>query len=85
MGAKKVKVTQVNMHEAETRLSELAELVWRGEEVVITKAGKPYVDLKPHVASCIVRVPGRYKGAIALSSDFEDTPASLLDDFEGNT
>ena len=84
MGAKKVKVTQVNMHEAKTRLSQLAELVWRGEEVVIAKAGKPYLDLKPHVASGITREPGRYKGMIELGADFEDTPASVLDDFEGN-
>ena len=84
MGSRKVKVTQVNMHEAKTRLSQLAELVWRGEEVVIAKAGKPYLDLKPHVASGTARRPGRYKGAIELAPDFEETPPGLLDDFEGD-
>ena len=39
---------QVNMHEAKTQLSRLGELVWQGEEVIIAKAGKPYLDLTPH-------------------------------------
>ena len=39
---------QVNMHEAKSRLSELGELVWKGEKVVIARAGKPYLDLLPH-------------------------------------
>ena len=32
---------KVNMHEAKSQLSRLAELAWQGEEVVICKAGKP--------------------------------------------
>ncbi|MDZ7808907.1 MAG: hypothetical protein U5L11_00655 [Arhodomonas sp.] len=36
---------QVNIHQAKTQLSRLAELVSKGEKVVIAKAGKPYVDL----------------------------------------
>jgi antitoxin (DNA-binding transcriptional repressor) of toxin-antitoxin stability system len=39
---------KVNMHEAKSNLSALAEKVWEGETVVIAKAGKPYVDLLPH-------------------------------------
>ena len=36
---------QININEAETRLAELGELAWRGEEIIITKAGKPYLPL----------------------------------------
>lgn len=39
---------QVNMHEAKSSLSKLAEKAWEGEEIVIAKAGKPYLDLVPH-------------------------------------
>ena len=39
---------QINMHEAKSRLSELGELVWQGERVIIAKAGKPYLDLLPY-------------------------------------
>jgi prevent-host-death family protein len=35
----------VNMHEAKTNLSKLAEAASRGEEIIIAKAGKPYVRL----------------------------------------
>ena len=39
---------KVNMHEAKSQLSRLGELAWQGEEIVIAKAGKPYLDLVPH-------------------------------------
>lgn len=37
-----------NVYEAKTNFSKLLELVQAGEEVVISKAGKPIADLKPH-------------------------------------
>lgn len=76
---------QVNMHEAKTRLSQLAEMVWRGEKVVIAKAGKPYVDLTPHVESGKPRKPGRYKGQIRIAKDFDELPGDILDAFEGES
>ena len=36
---------QVNMHEAKTHFSKLAEAVEAGEEVVIARAGKPVMRL----------------------------------------
>ena len=39
---------KVNMHEAKSQLSRLAELAWQGEEVVICKAGKPWLHLVPY-------------------------------------
>lgn len=36
---------QVNMHEAKTHFSKLAEAVERGEEVIIAKSGKPLMRL----------------------------------------
>jgi antitoxin (DNA-binding transcriptional repressor) of toxin-antitoxin stability system len=40
---------QVTMNEAMSQLSLLAKRVWAGDRVVITKDGKPYLDLLPHV------------------------------------
>lgn len=37
----------VNMHEAKTNLSKLALAASRGEDVIIARAGKPYVRLVP--------------------------------------
>lgn len=75
-------ITQVNMHEAKTQLSQLAERVWRGERVVIARAGKPYLDLLPHVAETKRRVPGGLKGRIVLKPGFDQTPQDVIDDFE---
>lgn len=73
---------QVNMHEAKTRLSELGELVWKGERVVIAKAGKPYLDLLPHRENRKPRVPGRFAGRIVMDADFDSTPADIIAAFE---
>jgi prevent-host-death family protein len=47
-------LTQVNMHEAKTHLSKLVERVEAGEEIVISRAGKPAAKLVP--------VPGEKRG-----------------------
>ena len=73
---------QVNMHEAKSQLSKLAEKAWEGEEVVIAKAGVPYLDILPHRVERKPRKPGRYKGQIKMASDFDKTPADLIDLFE---
>ncbi len=75
---------QVNMHEAKTKLSALAEKVWQGEKVVIAKAGKPYLDILPHKGESIQRKPGRYKGQIQIAEDFDQTPEDVIASFEGN-
>ena len=74
---------QVNMHEAKSRLSELGELVWKGETIVIAKAGKPYLDLLPHRGRRLKRKPGRLKGRIKIAADFDATPVEVIADFEG--
>ena len=75
---------QINMHEAKSRLSELAELVWQGERVIIAKAGKPYLDLLPHKGTRKPRVPGRLKGQIKIPPDFDTTPPEVIKDFEAS-
>ena len=39
---------KVNMHEAKSQLSRLGKAAWEGEEVVIAKAGEPYLRLVPY-------------------------------------
>jgi len=74
---------QVNMHEAKSKLSALAEKVWAGETVVIAKAGKPYLDLLPHKEGRSKRNPGRFKGQIRMDDDFDTTPDDIVRAFEG--
>jgi antitoxin (DNA-binding transcriptional repressor) of toxin-antitoxin stability system len=74
---------QVNMHEAKSKLSALAEKAWEGETIVIAKAGKPYLDLIPHKEGRRQRTPGRCKGQIRVADDFDQTPEDIIDAFEG--
>lgn len=52
-------MTQANIHEAKSKLSQLVDLAHSGEVVVIAKAGKPYVDIVPH-RERKAREPGGY-------------------------
>lgn len=73
---------KVNMREAKSQLSQLAERAWNGDNVVITKNGKSYLDLLPHLDTARARKPGRLKGAIRMSADFDKTLDDLIDGFE---
>lgn len=74
----------VNMHEAKTKLSGLVEEAVAGEEVVIAKAGTPMVRLVPVQRDISPRKPGRFKGKISISADFNQTPEEVISAFEGN-
>lgn len=73
---------QVNIHQAKTQLSRLLERVASGEEIVIAKSGKPVAKLVPFHEG--VRQPGRLKGKIKISRDFDaPLPDSLAAAFRG--
>ncbi|HET8790641.1 MAG TPA: type II toxin-antitoxin system prevent-host-death family antitoxin [Modicisalibacter sp.] len=74
---------QINMHEAKSQLSALAEKARQGEKIVIAKAGKPCVELVPY-RDRPRRQPGRYKGQIEIAADFDNTPEELITSFEGS-
>lgn len=75
---------QVNMHEAKSQLSKLGEKAWSGEEVVIAKAGVPYLDILPHKEDRSPRKPGRFKGQIVMAQDFDQTSDELIASFESD-
>lgn len=74
---------QIDIREAKDRLSELVERVLKGENVVITKAGKPLIDLVPHAPSQ-QRVPGGFEDQIELASDFNQTSEDVTSFFYKN-
>lgn len=41
-------MTEISIHEAESRLSELTQRVEQGETIVVTRDGQPVMDLVPH-------------------------------------
>lgn len=69
-------MTQVNLYEAKTRLSELIREALAGEEVVIARHGKPVARLVPYRRAGGLS-PGFLKGQVRWSDDFD----ALLDDF----
>lgn len=72
----------VNMHEAKTRLSALVNAVLDGEEVVIAKAGNPLVRLVPYRERKTPRKPGRLKGRLKISPDFDEVDSEIVRMFE---
>jgi antitoxin (DNA-binding transcriptional repressor) of toxin-antitoxin stability system len=74
---------QVTLQEAKSQLLQLGARAWLGDKVVITKAGKPYLDLLPHIDTPQTRKPGRLKGKIRMSADFDRSPEEIIDGFEG--
>ena len=73
----------VNMHQAKSSLSRLVERALRGEEVVIARNGEPLVRLVPIPKERKPRRPGRGKGKIWISPDFEFTDEEITELFEG--
>jgi prevent-host-death family protein len=76
-------VKKVNIQEAKTHLSRLLEEAVAGEEIVIAKAGKPYVMLVPWMAQRGARVLGGWEGRVWLSDDFDETPDEVMRLFAG--
>ena len=75
-------MAKVNMHEAKTTLSRLVDRVAEGEEIVIARDGEPVAMLSP--LKPLVRQPGRLKGRIRISGDFDaPLPLALLRAFGG--
>jgi prevent-host-death family protein len=67
-------VTQVNVQEAKTRLSDLLARSERGEEIVIARAGRPVARLVP-----VVEAPPRRFGVMRLDVP-DDFDAPLTED-----
>jgi antitoxin (DNA-binding transcriptional repressor) of toxin-antitoxin stability system len=74
---------RVTLHEAKSQLFQLGARAWRGDRVVLTKVGKPYLDLVPHIDTPEARKPGRLKGKIWMSTEFDRSSKEIIDGFEG--
>lgn len=75
-------MAEVGMHEAKTQLSKLVERVEAGEEVVITRRGRPAARLIPERrGEGFAALAGRWKGRIQIADDFDELPEDLADAF----
>jgi prevent-host-death family protein len=64
-------MVDVNVHQAKTHLSRLLARVAAGEEVVISKAGKPVARLVPYTPAKGNRVAGSDTGKVWIAEDFD--------------
>lgn len=75
-------MTEVGMHEAKTKLSQLVERAERGEEIVITRNGMPAVKLTPIEAGpSLSSVRGAWRGRVSIAEDFDELPDDIADAF----
>jgi prevent-host-death family protein len=70
----------INIHQAKTQLSQLLFRVHSGEEIIISKAGKPYAKLIPLQAPA-KRTPGIAKGRVT-DAFFDSLPEEELGQWE---
>jgi prevent-host-death family protein len=70
----------INIHQAKTQLSQLLLRVHSGEEIIISKAGKPYAKLIP-LQPPIKRTPGIAKGRVT-DAFFDTLPEEELNQWE---
>ncbi len=78
------KVATVSIYEAKTRLPHLVDRALRGDDVVITRHGRPVARLVPARAARSPRKLGALRGRIRVADDFDaPLPDDLLALFEG--
>jgi prevent-host-death family protein len=75
---------QFNIHDAKTNLSRIIERVERGEEIIISRAGRPVAKVIPLVRTVSRTARGSLRGKLTLSEDWNsvETNASIARDFE---
>ena len=72
------------MHEAKSQLSRLARLAWQGEDIVICRAGRPWLRLTPYEERIEPRQPGGLDGQIWIGPDFDDEDDEIVAMFENS-
>lgn len=78
--------TAINVHEAKTHLSRLLDRAHAGEEITISKAGKPWAKLvKLDEPKAFKRTPGGWPELAAVRDELwlEPLPDDELDAWEG--
>jgi prevent-host-death family protein len=73
----------INIQAAKTHLSRLVEEAAAGEEIVLAKAGRPFVKLVPCTASTTPRQLGGWEGAMQIAAGFDDVDSAITQLFEG--
>jgi prevent-host-death family protein len=74
---------QFNIHDAKTNLSKIIERVERGEEIVISRAGRPVAKVVPLADTVQRSGRGSLRGRLVLAPDWDSAAVneSIAADF----
>jgi prevent-host-death family protein len=79
-------MNKVDVHKAKIQFSRLVKLAAGGEEIIITKSGKPIARLVSYETKGATRRPGAMRGKIRIKKNFgEPLPKEQLASFEGKS
>ncbi|WP_395310423.1 type II toxin-antitoxin system prevent-host-death family antitoxin [Mycobacterium sp. AMU20-3851] len=62
----------VNAYDAKSHFLRLLARVEHGDEVVISRNGRPVARLVPYRPTQVARRPGMWKGRVTMPADFDD-------------
>ncbi len=76
-------MARIGMHEAKTKLSQLVKRAEGGEDIVISRNGKPVARLVAvgHEARSLGAVRGAWRGRMHMSEDFDELPDDIAEAF----
>ncbi len=72
-------MTQVGMHEAKTKLSQLVERAEAGEDIVLQRNGKPVARLVAigEDSRSLAAIRGAWRGRVRMADDFDELPDDI--------
>lgn len=76
-----MKRTVVGMYDAKTNFSKLVSRAEAGEEIIVSRSGRPVVKLVAYSPPVTHRKPGRLKGLIEIKPGFDELPEGFAEAF----
>jgi len=75
--------SQFNIHDAKTNLSRIIERVEHGEEIIISRSGKPVAKVVPLTRSVHRTARGSLRGKLVTTADWDsdETNDAIANDF----
>jgi prevent-host-death family protein len=73
----------VNVYDAKTHFSRLVTRAENGDEIVISRHGRPVAKLVPYSTMGAERTPGLWKGQVSIPADFDEFTSSDARDWYG--
>jgi prevent-host-death family protein len=77
-------MSSVNIYDAKTQLSKLIARVEAGEQITISRNGRPAARLVPVDRPRVPRTPGALAGQIRIAPDFDEFDAEQERDWYGD-